>query len=55
MCRIGCILLTSSVPTTWSPILQEAVKAEELWVVDYDLVLDYDYWNYCKCLKPQIA
>lgn len=34
-------------PTTWSPILQEAVKAQELGIIQYDLTLDYDYWNYC--------
>ena len=46
-------MLILVVPTTWSPILQEAVKANELGVVDYNLVLDYDYWNYRAHLKPQ--
>ena len=36
-----------AVPATWSPSLQEAVKADELGVVDYELTLDYNYWNYC--------
>lgn len=27
-------------------MLQEAVKAEELGVIPYELKLDYDYWNY---------
>lgn len=34
-------------PETWSESLKEAVKAEELGVVDYELLLDYNYWNYC--------
>lgn len=33
-------------PTTWSPILQEAVKAQELGVIPFDLTLKYDHWNY---------
>lgn len=33
-------------PTTWSPILQEAVKAQDLGVIPFDLSLDYDHWNY---------
>lgn len=35
-------------PTTWSPILQEAVKERELGIISYSLNLDYDYWEYCK-------
>lgn len=31
--------------------MQEAVKAEELGVIDYDLTLDYDYWTYCTYFK----
>jgi len=31
---------------TWSSILQEAVKAEEVKVIPYDLTLEYDYWTY---------
>jgi hypothetical protein len=27
-------------------VLLEAVKAEELGVIPYELQLDYDYWNY---------
>jgi tRNA (guanine37-N1)-methyltransferase len=34
-------------PTTWSSILQDAVKGEELGVIPFDLNLDYDYWTYC--------
>jgi hypothetical protein len=33
-------------PTTWSTILQQAVKAEELKVIPYSLTLDYNYWTY---------
>lgn len=33
-------------PTTWSTLLQEAVKAEELKVIPYNLTLDYNYWTY---------
>jgi tRNA (guanine37-N1)-methyltransferase len=33
-------------PTTWSSILQEAVKAEELKVIPFSLKLDYTYWTY---------
>jgi tRNA (guanine37-N1)-methyltransferase len=31
---------------TWSPTLQQAVKARELGVIQYNLELDYDYWTY---------
>lgn len=45
-----CLLLRAEVksgaPETWSQVLRDAVKAEELGVVDYELVLDYDHWNY---------
>lgn len=40
--------LTLADSTTWSSILQEAVKAEELGVIPYDLNLDYNYWTYCE-------
>jgi len=33
-------------PTTWSPILQEAVKAQEIGIIPFDLKLDYNYWTY---------
>lgn len=33
-------------PSTWSPYLQEAVKSEDIGVVEYDLKLDYEYWTY---------
>ncbi|KAM3087468.1 tRNA(m(1)G37)methyltransferase, variant 3 [Clarireedia jacksonii] len=45
-----CLLLKPEVKhddlSTWSTILQEAVKAQELGVIPYDLTLDYNYWNY---------
>ncbi|KAE9372253.1 guanine-N(1)--methyltransferas-like protein [Stipitochalara longipes BDJ] len=45
-----CMLLKPEVksedPTTWSTILQEAVKAEELKIIPYNLTLDYNYWTY---------
>lgn len=40
-----CLLIPID-PTTWSSILQEAVKAEEIKVIPYDLTLEYDYWTY---------
>jgi tRNA (guanine37-N1)-methyltransferase len=33
-------------PKTWSTVLQEAVKAEDLKVIPYNLTLDYNYWTY---------
>ena len=39
-------ILTKIDPTTWSSILQEAVRTEEVKVIPYDLTLDYDYWTY---------
>ena len=33
-------------PKTWSDVLQDAVKAEDLGIIPYDLKLEYDYWNY---------
>ncbi|POS87571.1 hypothetical protein EPUL_000868, partial [Erysiphe pulchra] len=33
-------------PTTWSPVLAEAVNANKLKVLSYDVKLDYDYWSY---------
>lgn len=33
-------------PKTWSGVLQEAVKVEDLDILPYDLKLEYDYWNY---------
>jgi hypothetical protein len=47
-------MLTSAEPKSWSPSLQEAVKAEELGVVDYDLTLDYNYWNYRTYVEPAV-
>lgn len=45
-----CLLLNPNVkpedPSTWSTILQEAVKKQEVKVVPYDLKLEYDYWTY---------
>ncbi|RAL61690.1 hypothetical protein DID88_002758 [Monilinia fructigena] len=50
-----CLLLNPRVkhddPTTWSPILQEAVKAQDLGVISYNLTLDYDHWNYIDIMK----
>ncbi|CAD6443429.1 b6d52a30-d5b0-40bd-9ac4-54a4088d854b [Sclerotinia trifoliorum] len=50
-----CLLLNPRVkhddPTTWSPILQEAVKAQELGVIPFDLTLNYDHWNYIDIMK----
>ncbi|KAL3427596.1 Met-10+ like-protein [Phlyctema vagabunda] len=45
-----CLLLKPEVKSddsnTWSEILRQAVKEQELKVISYDLVLDYNYWNY---------
>ncbi|KAF7927831.1 hypothetical protein EAE99_005208 [Botrytis elliptica] len=50
-----CLLLNPKVkhddPTTWSPILHEAVKAQELGVIPFDLTLGYDHWNYIDVMK----
>ncbi|TEY81855.1 hypothetical protein BOTCAL_0031g00470 [Botryotinia calthae] len=50
-----CLLLNPKVkhddPTTWSPILHEAVKAQELGVIPFDLTLGYDHWNYIDIMK----
>ncbi|ESZ92813.1 hypothetical protein SBOR_6800 [Sclerotinia borealis F-4128] len=50
-----CLLLNPRVkhddPTTWSPVLQEAVKAQDLGVIPYDLTLNYDHWNYIEIMK----
>ena len=32
---------------TWSPLVSELVKTEQVKVVPYSLSLDYDYWDYC--------
>lgn len=48
----GCVCV---VPETWSESLKEAVKAEEVGVVDYELVLDYNYWNYCRFLAVPVC
>lgn len=49
-----CVLLAPQVkpedPTSWSNLLQEAVKAKELKVLPYTLKLDYDYWNYMEIM-----
>lgn len=49
-----CVLLAPQVkpedPTSWSKLLQEAVKAKELKVLPYTLNLDYDYWNYMEIM-----
>ncbi|CZT42249.1 probable protein MET-10 [Rhynchosporium secalis] len=45
-----CLLLRPEVkpedPSTWSDALREAVKAEDVGVIPYDLKLDYNYWTY---------
>ncbi|KAH8820361.1 guanine-N(1)--methyltransferase-like protein [Xylogone sp. PMI_703] len=45
-----CLLLMPQVrpedPTTWSPMLQDAVKAQEMGVIPFNLELDYNYWTY---------
>ena len=33
-------------PETWGPVVREGVQKEELGVVDYELVLGYEYWSY---------
>jgi len=45
-----CLLLKPEVKpddsSTWSRVLQEASERDEIKVIPYDLVLDYDYWQY---------
>ncbi|TVY18496.1 tRNA (guanine(37)-N1)-methyltransferase [Lachnellula arida] len=45
-----CLLLNPKVKpddwNTWSKVLQEASEKDEIKVIPYDLVLDYDYWQY---------
>ncbi|KAL2066463.1 hypothetical protein VTL71DRAFT_2534 [Oculimacula yallundae] len=45
-----CLLLKPEVkpedPSTWSAALREAVKAEDVGVIPYELNLDYNYWTY---------
>ncbi|KAI1082824.1 Met-10+ like-protein-domain-containing protein [Whalleya microplaca] len=45
-----CLLLDPKVkvgvPETWGPAIQEGVGREELGLVPYDLILDYNYWLY---------
>ncbi|KAF3344939.1 Xylosidase/arabinosidase [Verticillium dahliae VDG2] len=45
-----CLLLKEGVkadaPSTWGPLLQAAVEAQEVSVIPYELQLDYDYWSY---------
>lgn len=38
-------------PATWSEVLREAVKQEELRVIPFDMKLDYNYWTYRKFEK----
>ena len=46
-----CLILKQKLifldPSTWSNFIKEAVQAQELGVIDYNLELDYDYWTYC--------
>ncbi|RKF53487.1 tRNA -methyltransferase [Golovinomyces cichoracearum] len=45
-----CVILDPQVkpedPSTWSPMLAEAVNANKIKILPYDVKLDYDYWNY---------
>ena len=45
-----CLLLKPSIsvksPETWGPVIQDAVKEEELGIIPYELKIDYDYWSY---------
>ena len=45
-----CLLLKPEVKpndsNTWSQVLQEASEKDEIDVIPYDLVLDYNYWQY---------
>ncbi|TVY41743.1 tRNA (guanine(37)-N1)-methyltransferase, partial [Lachnellula occidentalis] len=45
-----CLLLNPEVKpddsNTWSKVLQEASEKDEIKIIPYDLVLDYDYWQY---------
>ncbi|KZZ88845.1 tRNA methyltransferase Trm5 [Ascosphaera apis ARSEF 7405] len=47
---LKCVLLDEKVrphdKTTWSPVLQELVDKSTIEVFPYNLLLDYDYWNY---------
>jgi len=45
------MLISTLDPKTWSDALQEAVNAEEVKVIPYDLTLNYDYWNYCMIVR----
>ncbi|RFU34301.1 hypothetical protein B7463_g2005, partial [Scytalidium lignicola] len=50
-----CLLLMPQVrpedPATWSSILQEAVKAQEMGVIPFNLDLDYNYWTYLDIME----
>ncbi|KAE8441541.1 hypothetical protein EG329_004849 [Mollisiaceae sp. DMI_Dod_QoI] len=50
-----CLLLSPIVKpedqSTWSNILKEAVKTEDVNIVPYDLKLDYNYWTYHDIMK----
>lgn len=50
-----CLLLNPKVKpddwNTWSKVLQEASEKDEIKVIPYDLVLDYDYWQYRTCVQ----
>ncbi|KAL5611524.1 hypothetical protein BROUX41_000883 [Berkeleyomyces rouxiae] len=53
-----CLLLKPSVkpedPSTYGAVLAEAVKADELGVVPYELKLEYDYWSYLDVISSII-
>lgn len=36
--------------STWSPTINALVEKGSAAIAPYDLVLDYDYWTYCKTL-----
>ena len=41
--ELRCCLSDAS---TWSPKLSELIKTSQVNLLPYDLILDYDYWNY---------
>jgi tRNA (guanine37-N1)-methyltransferase len=48
------IILFSQDATTWSPTICELVSKGTVGLGPYELVLDYDYWNYCKYFNIHI-
>ena len=35
-----------SASDTWGQLVKDGVQKQELTVIPYELLLDYDYWNY---------